>query len=228
MNLVPSGISLPFEVTFDGPSLPVAISVYDTTANPAVLVAGPAAMTNEVGNTYVGFFTAQPGRSYLVFKAVYLDGTFAALDPDYSQSSETIQGGGVDISYIVPSLGITSKSFVDLPQMRSTMRGWFQPMVFGIIAKSIKNFQAKEAVNLINFLGVWQPFSAAQLKLKPFAQRSWSWFMLHADPSLVLKNDDVVEYDGVQFRVMENNDYTRYGFYEYHLVQDYVGSGPNA
>lgn len=228
MNLVPSGILLPFEATFDIPGLNVAMTVYDMSVNPAAIVAGPVAMENTTGATYIGKFTLQAGRAYLIYKAVYTDNTFATLDPNYSQSSETVQGGGVDISYVVPNIALTSKTFVALPNVAIALRNWLQPMVFGIITKDVKFFQNNEAVNLINFLGVWQPFTPAQLKLKPQGQRDWSWFMLHAEPGLVLKDDDVVEYSGVQYRVMETNDYAAYGFNEYHLVEDYTGSGPDA
>lgn len=228
MNFVPSGIILPYEATFDLPGLFAAMTVYDLTVNPAVIVAGPAAMENTTGATYVGKFTAQPGKAYLIYKAIYTDGTFVTLDPNYSQSSETIQGGGVDISYVVPNIALTSKTFVALPNVAIALRNWLQPMVFGIISKTVKNFQNKEDVTLVNFLGVWQPFTPAQLKMKPQGQRDWSWFMLHAEPGLVLKDDDVVEYNLVQYRVMETNDYAAYGYNEYHLVEDYIGSGPDA
>lgn len=47
-------------------------------------------MVSVVGNTYVKSFTAIAAKSYLIFKAVYTDGTFTTLSPDYSQGTETI------------------------------------------------------------------------------------------------------------------------------------------
>jgi hypothetical protein len=120
----------------------------------------------------------------------------------------------------------TNASFVGLPQVSAGMLNWFQPMDFGLITKTVDNYQNHESVELIHFRGVWQPFTANQMQMKPIGQRSWSWFMLHSDPSLILKNDDVIEYLGIQYRVMENNDYTKYGYFEYHLVEDFIGSGP--
>jgi hypothetical protein len=38
--------------------------------------------------------------------------------------------------------------------------------------------------------------------------------------------DEVVTYDGVQTRVMSRKNYGLYGYVEYHLVQDWTGSGP--
>lgn len=115
MNLAPGGVPLSFEVTFDSGVLNVAMSVYDTTAGSAVLVSGPAAMTNLAGtNSYYGKFTAADGHSYVIFKAVYTDGTFATLDSNYAAGTESIiaedigdgGGGGTTadvIGYVIPN-----------------------------------------------------------------------------------------------------------------------------
>lgn len=91
MILVPADLKLPFEVTFDSSILDVAMRVFEIPeiGSPS-LVSGPSAMDNVYGYTYVGQFTPLDNKSYLIHKAVYTDGTFATLHPDYSQSSETI------------------------------------------------------------------------------------------------------------------------------------------
>lgn len=98
MELAPSGVSLSFEVTFDRNDLHVGMSVYDDSGVSPVLVQGPSAMLNVVGNTYRGKFTALDTLSYIIFKAVYTDNTFMTLDSNYSQGSESIKaetiGGG--------------------------------------------------------------------------------------------------------------------------------------
>lgn len=99
MELAVPSIPLAFEVTFSASGLPVAMSVYDVTdINAPILVQGPTAMVNTVGATYTGAFTGANAKNYLIFKAVYTDGTFDVLDPAYSQGTETIvvsdPGGG--------------------------------------------------------------------------------------------------------------------------------------
>lgn len=113
-----------------------------------------------------------------------------------------------------------------LPNMSDALFSYFQPMVFTTIVKTVVNFNVVETPTDVNFLGVWQPFSAQQLAMKPIGQRAWSWFMLHASPGLVLVPDEVVNYLGVQYRVMDQSDYRAYGYVEYHLTDDYTGSGP--
>lgn len=110
-----------------------------------------------------------------------------------------------------------------IPKMGKALNGWFQPMVFTIIVKEVNEFRVDEIRTNISFKGVWQPFTAQQLQIKSEGQRAWRWFTVHAEIGLWLKPDDVVEYRGVNYRVMEKLDYTEYEYSEYHLIQDYEG-----
>lgn len=108
-----------------------------------------------------------------------------------------------------------------VPNVGAAMNDWFQAMVFTLIGKQVDAFQAVETETLINFRGVIQPLKDRELDLLPEGQRSWTWFQLHAEPSLKLQTDDVVVYLGVRTRVMGRRDYTIYGYCEYRLVQDW-------
>lgn len=113
-----------------------------------------------------------------------------------------------------------------LPNVSDVILNWFQAMVFTIVTKTIVNFQLVETGDDINFQGVWQPFSPQQLALKPIGERDWKWFMVHASPNLALTPDQVITYQGTQYRVKEKLDYTNYGYVQYNLIEDYTGSGP--
>ncbi len=109
MEFAPAGVSLSFEVTFDSDELNVGMSVFDDSGSLPALLLSPFAMLNVVGNTYRGKFTAEPGKSYIIFKAVYTDETLETLDDNYSQGSESIKaeylnqnsGGGCPVLGIV-------------------------------------------------------------------------------------------------------------------------------
>lgn len=92
MELVPAGVALSFEVTFDRGDLDVAMSVYDDSGADPVLLLSPFAMELVAAglNTYRGKFTPENGKSYIVIKAVYTDDTFEELDDGYSQGSESV------------------------------------------------------------------------------------------------------------------------------------------
>lgn len=113
-----------------------------------------------------------------------------------------------------------------LPNVSDAMLAWFQPLTFGVIVKTVVNFNVVEDAVDTEFFGVWQPFTPRQLAIRPEGERKWPWFTLHALPSPSLQPDDIVIREGVQYRVMSKKNYSQYGFNEYTLTQDYSGSGP--
>lgn len=117
-------------------------------------------------------------------------------------------------------------NFSGMPNMAGTLSGWLQNLVFGQVTKTVVNYEVQEVMKEIKFRGVWQPLETRKLLLKPEGQRSWTWIQCHATSDLALKNDDVVIFRGVQYRVMAQWNYSLNGFFEYHLVEDYTGAGP--
>lgn len=113
-----------------------------------------------------------------------------------------------------------------VPNVNGAMLQWFQPMVFTVVTKIVVGGEVVETGTPVNFRGVIQPLSNRDLLIKPEGERAWTWLMLHADPSLTLNVDDVVNYLGQQTRVMARKDYRLYGYVYYELIQDYTGSGP--
>lgn len=113
-----------------------------------------------------------------------------------------------------------------VPDVSGALMDLFQPMVFTKVGKETIGFQDVETAEPINFRGVVQPLSGRRLELKPEGQRAWTWLLLHAEPVLTLQVDDVIEYLGVQTRVMARKDFSLYGYVEYELVQDWIGAGP--
>lgn len=113
-----------------------------------------------------------------------------------------------------------------LPNMSDALDSWMVPMVFINVVKTQVNFRTLEAGVPINFQGVWQPLDQQQVNMKPQGQREWKWFQVHAQTGLILLIDQVITYQGVQYRVRGRWDYNEYGYVNYHLVQDYTGSGP--
>jgi hypothetical protein len=108
-----------------------------------------------------------------------------------------------------------------LPNMSTTLLNWFMPIVFGVITKLDSNYEIIETIEEITFRGIWQPFTAQKLSIKPEGQRAWSWFTVHAEMTLILEIDSVILYKNVKHRVMEKLDFQEYGYVEYHLVKDY-------
>lgn len=113
-----------------------------------------------------------------------------------------------------------------MPDVSGALQDYFQPMTFGVVSTSVQGFLAVQTKVSVSFQGVWQPLKERDLQLKPEGQRAWSWYWLHADPSLNLEVDSVVTYLDVQYRVMAKKDYRLNGYVEYQLIEDWTGSGP--
>lgn len=114
----------------------------------------------------------------------------------------------------------------NMPNVSAGMSTWFSLLQFGVITKSTVDFVLQETIETISFRGVWQPFSAEQLQMRPEGERSWPWFMVHAEISLILANDSCIIYKGERYRVMARKDYQLNGYIEYSIVADYVFTIP--
>ena len=111
-----------------------------------------------------------------------------------------------------------------LPSVGGVLSNWFQKVQFITVQKIIMNYQVFEVFTQNSFKGVCQPMSAKQMQIKPEGQRNWSWFTIHATPDLLLQNDDVIYIDNLRLRVMDQQDYSKYGYVEYHAQQDFTDS----
>lgn len=122
------------------------------------------------------------------------------------------------------TLGFTQIN--QMPNMSSTLSGWLIPLTFGVVTKVQVGFTTKEVVVNKSFYGVWQPLNMERIKIKPEGERDWKWYWCHSQIDLELTNDDTIIYNGKQYRVMGNKDYSLNGYFEYELVEDYTNSGP--
>lgn len=114
-----------------------------------------------------------------------------------------------------------NQSGSNLPQVTAAITGWFKPMTFGVTVKTNVDFLTVDEITDVSCQGVWQPFTDQQLAIKPEGERSWKWFMIHSDPSLVLTTDDQIQYQGVNYDVMGKKDYKEYGYVQYEVVNKY-------
>lgn len=86
MNILPYGISLPFEVSFDRNDLFVAMKVYDDSDT---LISSLAMVSVDSSRMYRANFLPDQGVKYTVRKSVYTDGTYSTEDEEYPQGSES-------------------------------------------------------------------------------------------------------------------------------------------
>lgn len=111
-----------------------------------------------------------------------------------------------------------------VPNVSGALENWFQPMTFSKVTKATVNYKVEEVFSVIDFLGVVDP-GTQPLLIRPDGQRVWQDFTCYTQIGVPLNPDDVILYQGVQYRVKAKRDYTLYGYISYELGQDYTGSG---
>ncbi|MEZ5691191.1 MAG: hypothetical protein R3D71_05965 [Rickettsiales bacterium] len=106
--------------------------------------------------------------------------------------------------------------------MNRTFGKWMLPVTLNIITQNIEDGLVVERVRKIDFKGMIQPLSAEKMESKPEGWRSWQWLQIHAVAGILnLSTNDIIDYDGIKYKIMSVYDYSLNGFIEYHCVRDY-------
>jgi hypothetical protein len=124
-----------------------------------------------------------------------------------------------------------------MPDMSSALLDYFQPMEFTTITKGVQGFEAIESGVVTSFRGVIMPFKPRNLELKPIGQRAWTYWQVFSDRVLPLQVDDIITLPTPDpaaggalvprnSRVMSRMDWSRNGYFEFVIAQDWTGSNP--
>jgi len=108
-----------------------------------------------------------------------------------------------------------------VPDAGQSMRAWFQKLTLYHVKKIINDFETSESKIPFTTSGVIQPLSGRKLEMKPEGQRSWDWLEVHCENGLTLVPDEVIEYKGTKYRIMQTKNYSAYGYGYYEMVNDY-------
>ena len=117
--------------------------------------------------------------------------------------------------------GNSVKLFKRLPNVSQALVNWEQLFNLNKIISEVVNYEVVETKQVVKTKGVWQPFSAQQINTLIEGQRAWSWFQVHTHTNAKFELYDRIEYEGEVYRVMARKDYSKYGYYEYHVIYDY-------
>jgi hypothetical protein len=113
-----------------------------------------------------------------------------------------------------------------MPQMSAAFSGWTVPMTWALITQTVVNGFPVDTETTYTIEGVFQPLSAEEIQLKPDAQWSWPWYMLHiVGKSQPFRTNDRIKFNGLVYKVMGKKDYSLNNYSQLDLVEDYQ---PNA
>lgn len=113
----------------------------------------------------------------------------------------------------------------NLPNMPGTIQGWFLDITFKYVTRVIDEDSAdfaEETEKLIKTKGVVRPPSSKDLKLMPEGAWAWDWLQIHCLPDVELDTNQFVIYDGKRYKVMAKNDYSKYGYVRYTLLEAFI------
>lgn len=109
-----------------------------------------------------------------------------------------------------------------MPNMSETLDDWEIPLTFIKVTQKVVEGKRVTTETLITFMGVFQPLRDEQLQSKNEQMRSWQWYWVHAKSgSVELNTQDIIRYNGHDYKVMSVKDYSLNGFVEYEIVKDY-------
>lgn len=113
----------------------------------------------------------------------------------------------------------------NLPNMSGTIQGWFLDITFRYVTRVIDENSAdfaEETEKIIHTKGVVRPPSSKDLKLMPEGAWAWEWLQIHCLPDVKLDTNQFVIYDGKRYKVMAKNDYSKYGYVRYTLLEAFT------
>lgn len=118
----------------------------------------------------------------------------------------------------------TLSNTTGLPNMAQTIQGWFQPVKFEVITRSLADDGdgvdwVSETVTLIKTQGVVRPPSDKDLKILPEGTWAWEWLQIHCLPNVELNTNQFVIYKEKRYKVMAKKDWTEYGYIRYTLLE---------
>lgn len=113
-------------------------------------------------------------------------------------------------------------SVTTVPDVSAAIMSLLRPMQFILVKKQQIAGETQEIKRQVLTMASRQPLKAQQLILKPEGQRAWKWEKIHAIPEYELYVDDIIVFNGINYRVMEKTNYSEYGFVEYDIAQDFT------
>jgi len=134
------------------------------------------------------------------------------IPPTFCLNPTPIQSAGERL--VVDQIG-------SMPNQASVIKGWFRPLIIGHTANKFVNGEAQPTITTVNVSGHLQPSEPEKLEIQLYGDRSWKYFYLYVDCSLVMENDDNCAIAGTPYVVIGKKDWSANGFIRYRLHEDF-------
>lgn len=108
-----------------------------------------------------------------------------------------------------------------MPNVSNSLRGWFKPIIIGIMTTVIQDGTPIPKIEEIATSGILQPGDPEKLDIKAEGSRSWNNYTLHVLPGLNLNTFDVIKINDTVYTIMNSTDYADYGYTIFSLLEGY-------
>jgi hypothetical protein len=108
-----------------------------------------------------------------------------------------------------------------IPNMRRGLLGWIRKRNIKVITQSIVDGFVTEGIEDKYLKINIQPVPSEKVNRKPEEQRSWKWFNIFCDSSLILKIDDRIVADKT-YKICEINNWSEAGICSYEAIEDFT------
>ena len=108
------------------------------------------------------------------------------------------------------------------PQVAEVFSGWESALTFKKVSDAITDFEDVKSTTNYDFVGVFVPMPTQMLIAKSDTQRTWKWWTLFTRTNYNIQvGDDIVDSNGLEFRVMKRSDWKNAGYYMFELVENF-------
>ncbi len=109
-----------------------------------------------------------------------------------------------------------------MPQMQDALNGWEEKIILVKLSSLIDDEGLAVTIETpFSFMGTIQPLKPTELQVSSSGQRKFEWWQIHTRFKIhdVVSPSERIRFKGKAYKVMLQNDYSRNGYLEYHLIE---------
>jgi hypothetical protein len=108
-----------------------------------------------------------------------------------------------------------------MPNQYAAVNRLLTPLVLQRLQIVIIDGRSQKVPVDVRTLGSIQPLTDKALNVKPEGERAWAWYYIHTLTNFRLDVNERIWIRGERYKVMSFKDYSRSGYYEYHIIEDF-------
>lgn len=108
-----------------------------------------------------------------------------------------------------------------IPNVGHVLNGWMKQKSVTTIVKSVVDHEVVETPTVTIMRMNIQPMPPQKVARKVDSQREWKWWTIYIKKGPLLKIDDIITVDSVDYRIESVHDWTEGGFQHYEAIEGF-------